>query len=85
MPDDKLVLNGLFFRLPKTDHPGEIEAALGKHWLLWWAWPFWLEALGTLFNRQCFEKTNDSFATAKGKASGKFIQPNHTPIKIEDG
>lgn len=34
MPDEELVLNGLDFRLLKTDHPGETEAAPDRHWLL---------------------------------------------------
>lgn len=30
----ELDLNGLVFRLPKADHPGETEAAPGRPWLL---------------------------------------------------
>lgn len=84
MPEEELVLNGLVFRLLKTDHPGETRAALGSRWLLWGALPCWLEALGTLCNRQCFGKTNDSFATAKGKASGKFVQTKPHSLHSDD-
>lgn len=34
VPDQELELNGLVFRLPEADHPGETEAAPGRPWLL---------------------------------------------------
>lgn len=82
-------MNGLVFRLPKIDHPGEIEAEPGQY-------DCWgrsllhigdcyvgLRHLETIFHRKYFRTIKDSFVAGEGRASGKFIQMIPNPLSIE--